>query len=122
MRGLAEELRDSHLPAEALAQWVHRYTEFVGTKRGLASALHSGDPAFDALADHFVERLEPAVASLLEAGAEDLRPAVSASTLLHAIALLCQRVPGKELDYNQQMAGVFVDGLYRRRGDAGTRG
>ncbi|SDU21685.1 TetR/AcrR family transcriptional regulator [Gordonia westfalica] len=39
---LAEELRDSLRPADALAGWVDRYIELVGTKRGLASALHSG--------------------------------------------------------------------------------
>ncbi|WP_461417034.1 TetR/AcrR family transcriptional regulator [Gordonia sp. GN26] len=111
---LADELRNSHHPAAALREWVQRYTEFVGTKRGLASALHSGDPAFDALADHFANRLEPAVASLLAAGADDLRADVGATELLHAVALLCQRVPGRELDYNQRLAGVFVDGLYRR--------
>src|ERR1700722_4862019 len=31
-------------PGPALEQWLYRYTEFVGTKRGLAAALHSGDP------------------------------------------------------------------------------
>ncbi|ASR02900.1 TetR/AcrR family transcriptional regulator [Gordonia rubripertincta] len=114
---LAEELRSSHRPAEALRTWVQRYAEFVGTKRGLASALHSGDPAFDALADHFANRLEPAVAALLAAGSDDLRADVGATEVLHAIALLCQRVPGKELDYNRRLAGVFVDGLYRRAED-----
>ncbi|MCK8614150.1 TetR/AcrR family transcriptional regulator [Gordonia sp. C13] len=114
---LAEELRSSHQPAEALRTWVRRYTEFVGTKRGLASALHSPDPAFDALADHFANRLEPAVAALLAAGSDELRADVGAAEVLHAIALLCQRVPGRELDYNQRLAGVFVDGLYRRPED-----
>jgi AcrR family transcriptional regulator len=33
-------------PAEALTRWIERYTELLGTKRGLAAALHSGDPAF----------------------------------------------------------------------------
>jgi AcrR family transcriptional regulator len=36
-------------PGAALATWLGRYTEFLATKRGLATALHSGDPAFDAL-------------------------------------------------------------------------
>ena len=36
----------AHEPAEALSTWIHRFTELLATKRGLASALHSGDPAF----------------------------------------------------------------------------
>ena len=63
----APALAAAHEPAEALAQWLLRYTEFVATKRGLAAALHSGDPAFDALPGYFMQRLEPALGSLLEA-------------------------------------------------------
>src|SRR5918996_2312182 len=50
-------LSATHDPATALAQWLDRYTAFVATKRGLATALHSGDPAFDALPGYFWERL-----------------------------------------------------------------
>ena len=45
--------------------WIERFTEFVGTKRGLASALHSGDPAYDDLPQHLMDRLEPALHTLL---------------------------------------------------------
>lgn len=107
----AVEIRDAYGPTEALAKWVHRYTEFVGTKRGLASALHSGDPAFDSLPDYFMQRLEPVVASLLEAAGGEVRSDVGAATVLHAVALLCQPVPGEDLAYNQRMVAVFVDGL-----------
>ena len=41
-------LSATHEPVTALTQWLDRYTAFVATKRGLATALHSGDPAFDA--------------------------------------------------------------------------
>jgi AcrR family transcriptional regulator len=53
----ASALAAAHEPGEALARWVRRYTEFVATKRGLAAALHSGDPAFDALPGYFMGRL-----------------------------------------------------------------
>ena len=43
----------AHGPGTALAMWLHRYTEFLATKRGLAAALHSGDPSFEALAGYF---------------------------------------------------------------------
>jgi AcrR family transcriptional regulator len=100
-------------PAEALARWLHRYTELVGTKRGLATALHSGDPAFDALPAYFYERLEPVVAALLDAAVAsgDVRVDVSAMDLLHSAALLCQPVPGEGLEWNQRMVAVFFAGL-----------
>ncbi len=52
----APALAAANQPAMALAQWLHRYTEFLATKRGLAAALHSGDPAFDALPGYFAGR------------------------------------------------------------------
>src|SRR5450755_2307734 len=50
---------------EALMGWIERFTDFVGTKRGLASALHSGDPAYSDLPQHLLDRLEPALQTLL---------------------------------------------------------
>jgi AcrR family transcriptional regulator len=47
-------LMTGHEPAEALTEWVHRFTELLATKRGLASALHSGDPAFEGLPGYFL--------------------------------------------------------------------
>ena len=65
----APELAAAHEPGAALEQWVRRYTEFLATKQGFAAALHSGDPAFDALPGYFFERVAPALGSLLEAAA-----------------------------------------------------
>jgi AcrR family transcriptional regulator len=102
-----------HEPDVALAQWLYRFTELVGTKRGLASALHSGDPAFDQLPDYFMQRLEPVLAALVDSAMSSgaVRRDVSARDMLHAVAMLCQPVPGEELAYNQRMVTVFVDGL-----------
>src|SRR5882757_6089114 len=88
-------LTAAHEPGTALAKWLQRYTEFLATKRGLATALHSGDPAFDALPGYFYQRLEPALGSLLDAAAAtgEIRADISAKDLLHAVALLCQPVP-----------------------------
>src|ERR1700689_1218384 len=63
----ATALSAAHAPGEALASWLHRYTEFLAIKPGLATALHSGDPAFDELPGYFMQRLEPVLGSLLEA-------------------------------------------------------
>ena len=61
----AEVLETTHSPWEALMGWIERFTDFVGTKRGLASALHSGDPAYGDLPQHLLDRLEPALQTLL---------------------------------------------------------
>lgn len=60
-----EELGTTLSPWEALMGWIERFTDFVSTKRGLASALHSGDPAYDDLPQHLMDRLEPALQTLL---------------------------------------------------------
>src|ERR1700747_1967979 len=43
------DLAAEHKPGEALARWMQRYVDFISAKRGLAAALHSGDPAYDSL-------------------------------------------------------------------------
>ena len=109
----APALAAAHEPGAALASWLHRYTEFLATKRGLATALHSGDPAFDALPGYFYQRLDPALGSLLDAAAAtgEIRADISARDLLNAIALLCLPVPGEGLAYSQRMVTLLIDGL-----------
>src|ERR1700678_1853112 len=63
----ASVLADELPPFEALAGWMQRYAAFIAAKRGLAKALHSGDPAFDSLSGYFDQRLRPALGALLEA-------------------------------------------------------
>jgi AcrR family transcriptional regulator len=106
-------LSAAHEPAVALAKWILRYTQFLGTKRGLAKALHSGDPAFDALPGYFLRRLGPTLDALLRAAADagDIRADVSATDLLHAIAQLCQPVPGEGPEYSQRMVALLINGL-----------
>jgi AcrR family transcriptional regulator len=109
----ATELAAAHQPGMALHKWLKRYTEFVGTKRGLAAALHSGDPAYGALPGYFMQRLEPALASLLEAAVAsgEIRADVSARDLLHAVANLCMPVPGEGPAYSHRMVKLLLDGL-----------
>ena len=94
-------------------QWLHRYTAFVATKRGLATALHSGDPAFDALPGYFWERLGPVLDELLDAAtaAGEIRADVTAKDLLTAVSLLCHPAPGTDAEYSQRMVGLLIDGL-----------
>jgi AcrR family transcriptional regulator len=100
-------------PIDALTQWLHRYTTFVATKRGLATALHSGDPAFDALPGYFWERLGPVLKDLLDAAtsAGEIRADVSAKDLLTAVALLCHSAPDTGPEFSLRMVGLLIDGL-----------
>jgi AcrR family transcriptional regulator len=92
----ADVLAKSHPPDEALELWLQRYTEFVVTKNGLAAALHSGDPAYNALHGYFNDHVGPALRMLLDnavavgvihAGEDPLE-------LLGAVANLCVPPPG----------------------------
>ncbi|HLU59250.1 MAG TPA: TetR/AcrR family transcriptional regulator [Pseudonocardia sp.] len=109
----APALAAAHRPVEALARWLDRYTEFLATKRGLASALHSGDPAYDALPGYFMQRLGPALGSLLEAAAAagEIRADVSAKDLLYAVSNLCLPPSDEGIGYSRRMVALLVDGL-----------
>lgn len=111
-----EELARLHTPLEALTGWVDRFTQLIATKQGLAAALHSGDPVFDALPSYFMQRVEPVVKALLDAAsaAGDIRDDVTADEVLHAVVLLCQPVPGHDIGFTGRMVALFVDGLRRR--------
>ena len=111
----AEELGATLSPREALLAWIERFTDFVGTKRGLASALHSGDPAYDDLPQHLLDRLEPALQTLLARAVNGgyARDDVTAREVLTAIALMCQPVRGEQPGFNQRMTQVFMAGLSR---------
>jgi AcrR family transcriptional regulator len=100
-------------PAEALTEWIKRFTELLATKRGLASALHSGDPAFSGLPGYFLQRLGPPLAMLLDAAVADgtVRDDVGAEDLLYAITQLAQPVPGLGAEHNQRIVAVLADGL-----------
>jgi len=106
-------LSSAHEPGVALTKWLHRYTELLATKRGLATALHSGDPAFDALPGYFYQHVGPVLGSLLEAASVtgEIRTDIGAMDLLHAIAQLCQPVPGEGVAYSRRMVAVLIDGL-----------
>jgi AcrR family transcriptional regulator len=109
----APALAAAHEPGEALAKWLQRYTEFLAIKPGLAPALHSGDPAFDALPGYFMQRFGPAVGSLLDAATASgaIRADVGPEDLLYAVANLCLPVAGQGLAYSRRMVALLVDGL-----------
>ena len=116
----ASVIASKYEPGEALARWMQRYVDFIATKRGLAAALHSGDPAYSALPGYFDNRLRPALRTLLDAAvrAKVVRPAIEADDLLRAVATLCHGAHGEEPAYARKMVELLVDGL---RYGAGTQ-
>ena len=109
----ASVIAGKYEPGEALARWMQRYVDFIGTKRGLAAALHSGDPAYSALPGYFDKRLRPALEGLLDAAvaARAVRPGIEADDLLRAVATLCHGPHGQEPVYARRMVELLVDGL-----------
>ena len=109
-----------YAPGEALARWMQRYAEFIATKRGLASALHSGHPAFEALHDYFNARLQPALRALVEAAAAagEVRGDVEPAELLGAVAGLCMQARADRPDQARRMVALLVDGLRYGAGSA----
>jgi AcrR family transcriptional regulator len=109
----ASVLAAEHAPGEALEKWTERYLDFVATKRGMASALHSGDPTYDALPAYFKEKLEPAFQRLLDAAAAtgEIRPDASAGDILYAFAGFCASAYRQEPEYAQRMVALILDGL-----------
>ena len=116
----AYDLASKYEPGEALARWMHRYVDFITTKRGLSAALHSGDPAYTALPVYFQKRLQPALKTLLDAAiaAKVVRPRIAADDLLRAVATLCRGADDGDLAYARRMVELLVDGL---RYGAGTQ-
>jgi AcrR family transcriptional regulator len=109
----APVLAAEHGPGEAMARWMQRYAAFIATKRGLATALHSGDPAFDALPAYFQKRLLPALRTLLEAAAAagEVRADIEPDDLLGAVASLCMQAHAKGPAHARRMVALLVDGL-----------
>ena len=92
---------------------MQRYAAFVAAKRGLAKALHSGDPAFDSLPGYFDQRLRPALRMLLEAASASgqVRADVDADELLGAAASLCMSAHNAGSGRAERMVALLVDGL-----------
>lgn len=100
-------------PFEALARWMGRFADFIATKRGLATALHSGDPAFDGLMGYFERRLRPAFRMLFDAAvaAGQVRADVDGDEILSAVASLCMSAYNDGPGHAERMVALLIDGL-----------
>jgi AcrR family transcriptional regulator len=111
--GAAPVLAIEYRPGEALAKWMLRYVDFVSAKRGLAPALHSGDPAFETLRGYFDQRLRPALHTLLASAvaAGEVRADVDADDILSAVTSLSMHAFAQGPEHARRMVSLFVDGL-----------
>ena len=118
----ATVLADQYAPGEAVAQWMLRYVDFIAAKRGLAAALHSGDPAFAVLPAYFQQHLEPALSSLLVAAAAagDMRADIAPYDLLRAVANLSTTTQEGGPEHARRMLALLVDGLRYGAGQASS--
>ena len=109
----AVTLAAAHQPGEALKRWLKRYAVFLGTKKGLAAALHSGDPAFGALPAYFRSRFEPALGALLSAAAaaNEGRGDIEPYDLLRAIGNLSVASGDDSAAHTARMLDLLIDGL-----------
>jgi len=114
----AASLAENLPPGEALDRWMQRYVDFIVAKRGLASALHSGDPAFEALPAYFDSQFEPALQKLLDAAvtAGEIRPDANPYDLLRAVASLCMPSSDGNPTAARRLVALLVDGLRYRAG------
>lgn len=84
-------LTSADSPFDALRQWIDLFVDFLVTKHGLADALQSDNDRFAALHAHFLDRLLPVCAQLLDAAVEagGIRPGTQPYELMRGIGNLC---------------------------------
>ena len=108
-----------YTPADALDRWLELYTNFLSTKKGLAGALHSGNPAYDELPGYFRAKFEPALRSLLSAAvlAGEIRDAIEPYDLLRAIGNLSVAASDDGAAHARRVSKLLIDGLRYRPTD-----
>jgi AcrR family transcriptional regulator len=109
----ASTLAAEHGPAEALGRWMQRYAAYISTKRGLASALYSGDPTYASLPGYFEQKLVPALQALLNAAvaAGEARAGVNPYELLSAVGCLGMNVAAEGDGRVERAVALMVDGV-----------
>jgi AcrR family transcriptional regulator len=109
----AAQLTAEYPPTEALSRWMLRFVDFVAAKRGLATALHSGDPAYAPLPAYYDGKLRPSLAALLKSAvaAGEIREGAAPGDLLSAVVSLCRPAYDVAPDHTRRMVALLIDGL-----------
>ena len=109
----ADALAATYPPFKALELWMRRFVALAATKHGLAQALHSGDPAFDALPARREQRLRPAFRALFDAAraSGEIKSDVEPDAFLSAAANLCLSTNTARPEQAQRLVDLLVRGL-----------
>ena len=100
-------------PHAALGRWIDLFVDFLVTKHGLASVLRSDDPGFQSLHAHFLDRLLPVCADLMDAAVAsgEIRPGLKAYELMRGVGNLCIGAE-RDPEYDaRRLVGILVAGL-----------
>jgi len=119
---LAEQLKSTAAPVDALRRWLKSNVELVATKKGMIAALALAVQTSSELYAYSFDRLTKAVAGLLDraVAAGEIRADVSAEDLLRALIGMCylHDQPGWQSTVLRLM-DVFIDGLRVQPGGDG---
>ena len=111
---LAEQLKNTASPVDALRSWLRSNVELVATKKGMISALALVVQAPSELYAYSFDRLTKAVGTLLHraVAAGEIRADISAEDMLRALIGMCHmhEQPGWQSTV-LRLLDVFVDGL-----------
>ncbi|MEU4596235.1 TetR/AcrR family transcriptional regulator [Nocardia sp. NPDC023988] len=112
----APQLLASTEPYDALTRWIDLFTDFLVTKHGLAAALQSDDPTFQALHANFLDRLLPACGELLDAAAAagEIRTDIDPYLLLRGIGNVCIGAESDQRYDARRVIELIVAGLRQR--------
>lgn len=104
-------------PLKALRQWIDRFVDFLVTRHGLADALRSDDDRFAALHAHFLDRLLPVCAHLLDAAVEagDIKTGTQPYELVRGIGNLCIGRADDPRYEPRRLIALLLQGLQRPR-------
>jgi AcrR family transcriptional regulator len=108
-------LATSATPHAALGRWIDLFVDFLVTKHGLAAVLRSDDPGFDALHSHFLDRLLPVCARLLDAATAsgEIRRDLTAYQLMRGVGNLCIGADHDSRYDARRLVALLVAGLRR---------
>lgn len=105
-------------PSAALRAWIYLFVDFLTTKHGLAAALQSDKPSFDALHAYFLDRLVPICAQLVHAAveADEIRSDVEALELMWGVGSLCINSVKEPQINARRLVDLLLTGLHRISG------
>ncbi|WP_420593892.1 TetR/AcrR family transcriptional regulator [Deinococcus sp.] len=100
-------------PYAALGQWIDLFVDFLTTKHGLATVLHTDNADYKALHAYFIDRLVPVCGALMDAAvqASEIRPAVGAQELMRGVGNLCIGAGTESYYHPRRLIDLLIEGL-----------